>query len=237
MLRRIFITGILLATGAFAQLSSFPTASYFREVFRPQDTKVELAPPAKLGDYVKEGADCARDVVREAAEKAAAAAPKLPIESLDVSLSDAPVVETKTTTASRCLVLSLQDYLSLVMANQTSVQTAYLSVESSKNSLTSAYARFDPVLTLNFSPYQNYSYRTDSGKAGSTFWSGSASLSQPLQTGQTLSFSGNGNRTTSSGLLTSSSGLSFGITQPSYLGVTVKPEVAITIRFQTRDTK
>ncbi len=33
MLLRTFITGILLAAGAFAQMSSFPKPSYFRETF------------------------------------------------------------------------------------------------------------------------------------------------------------------------------------------------------------
>jgi outer membrane protein TolC len=52
---RTFTTGILLTTGAFAQMSSFPKPSYFREAFKKPDTKVELQPPVRLSDFVKSG--------------------------------------------------------------------------------------------------------------------------------------------------------------------------------------
>ena len=55
MLSRTFITGILLAAGAFAQLSSFPKPSYFRETFQAAQTKVELRDPVKLKDFVADG--------------------------------------------------------------------------------------------------------------------------------------------------------------------------------------
>jgi outer membrane protein len=44
-----------MSASAFAQLSSFPTPSYFRETFRKPDTKVVLQPPARLADFVKGG--------------------------------------------------------------------------------------------------------------------------------------------------------------------------------------
>src|SRR5947209_6620505 len=49
---RTILTGILLTTGAFAQMSSFPKPSYFRETFGAAQTHVELKQPAKLKDYV-----------------------------------------------------------------------------------------------------------------------------------------------------------------------------------------
>jgi outer membrane protein len=55
MLHRTLITGILLAAGAFAQMSSFPKPSYFRETFQKTRTKVELRDPVKLKDFVVDG--------------------------------------------------------------------------------------------------------------------------------------------------------------------------------------
>ncbi len=52
---RTLVTGIFLTAGAFAQVSSFPKPSYFRETFQKAQTKVELRPPAKLSDYVADG--------------------------------------------------------------------------------------------------------------------------------------------------------------------------------------
>ena len=52
---RTLTTGILLATGAFAQMSSFPKPNYFRETFKQIDTKIILQPPARLRDFVKDG--------------------------------------------------------------------------------------------------------------------------------------------------------------------------------------
>ena len=55
MLFRTLVTGILVAAGAFAQLSSFPKPSYFRETFQSTQTKVELKDPVKLKDFVAGG--------------------------------------------------------------------------------------------------------------------------------------------------------------------------------------
>jgi len=55
MLFRTFLAGILLAAGAFAQLSSFPKPNYFRETFQAAQTKVELRDPVRLKDYVADG--------------------------------------------------------------------------------------------------------------------------------------------------------------------------------------
>ena len=55
MLLRTLLTGILLTAGAFAQLSSFPKPSYFRETFQKTRTNVELKDPVKLKDFVAGG--------------------------------------------------------------------------------------------------------------------------------------------------------------------------------------
>ncbi len=52
MLLRTLTTGILLAAGAFAQMSSFPKPSYFRETFSKTQPKVELKDPVRLKDFV-----------------------------------------------------------------------------------------------------------------------------------------------------------------------------------------
>jgi outer membrane protein len=52
MLSRTLITGTLLAAGAFAQMSSFPKPSYFRETFSKSQPKVELKDPVRLKDFV-----------------------------------------------------------------------------------------------------------------------------------------------------------------------------------------
>jgi outer membrane protein TolC len=52
---RSFVTGIILTSGAFAQLTSFPKPDYFRETFQKTKTNVELKDPVKLQDYVHGG--------------------------------------------------------------------------------------------------------------------------------------------------------------------------------------
>src|SRR5438132_3671109 len=55
MLVRTFIACTILAAGAFAQMSSFPKPSYFRETFSKTRTNVELKDPIKLRDFVVSG--------------------------------------------------------------------------------------------------------------------------------------------------------------------------------------
>jgi outer membrane protein TolC len=52
MLLRTLTTGILLTAGAFAQVSSFPKPSYFRETFNKTQPKVELKDPVRLKDFI-----------------------------------------------------------------------------------------------------------------------------------------------------------------------------------------
>jgi outer membrane protein len=55
MVLRILATGVFLTGSMLAQLSSFPTRSYFRETFSKTDTRVELQPPVRLQDFVAGG--------------------------------------------------------------------------------------------------------------------------------------------------------------------------------------
>lgn len=55
MLLRTLITGAILTAGAFAQMSSFPKPSYFRETFSKSQSKVELKDPVRLKDFVAGG--------------------------------------------------------------------------------------------------------------------------------------------------------------------------------------
>jgi outer membrane protein len=55
MLYRLLLASLMFAAAAFGQLTSFPKPSYFRQIFARPVTKVELKPPARLGDYVASG--------------------------------------------------------------------------------------------------------------------------------------------------------------------------------------
>jgi outer membrane protein TolC len=55
MLFRPIVAGIILTSGAFAQLASFPKPDYFRETFQKAKTSVELKDPVKLPDFVHDG--------------------------------------------------------------------------------------------------------------------------------------------------------------------------------------
>lgn len=55
MFFRTSIASLILAAGAFAQMSSFPKPSYFRETFSKASTKVELKDPVRLKDFVAGG--------------------------------------------------------------------------------------------------------------------------------------------------------------------------------------
>src|SRR5437868_8462879 len=54
MLFRPLVFVSLWAAGAYAQISSFPKPSYFRETFARPVMNVELRPPVRLSDFVVE---------------------------------------------------------------------------------------------------------------------------------------------------------------------------------------
>lgn len=55
MFSRIAATGLFLTASVFAQMSSFPKPSYFRETFQTPNTKVDLKGPVRLADFVVDG--------------------------------------------------------------------------------------------------------------------------------------------------------------------------------------
>src|ERR1700682_5037680 len=55
MFFRSLLAGLIFTAGAFAQLTSFPRPSYFRETFQKPITKVELQAPVRLKDFVVDG--------------------------------------------------------------------------------------------------------------------------------------------------------------------------------------
>jgi outer membrane protein len=55
MLKRLPFAALLLVSAAFAQISSFPKPSYFRELWKRPPLKVELNGPVKIGDFVAGG--------------------------------------------------------------------------------------------------------------------------------------------------------------------------------------
>ena len=180
MLLRTFVTGLLLSAGAFAQMASFPKPSYFREVFKQTNTKVELRDPVRLKDFAVGGK----------------------------------------------LELSLKNFIELVMANNTDIQVAFLSLEIPKNNIVSVFGRWDPIVTASFSAQRNTNIPTDPTQAQNA-GEISKSLSQPLSvsyaqtidTGLSYSVSFSGIKSSSSNSLSSynpglSSSLQFSATQP-----------------------
>jgi outer membrane protein TolC len=215
MVSRTLLAGILTAAGAFAQMTVFPRPSYFREAFRKSDATVELQAPARLKDFVQSGDACQAVVVKATSvdisagatvEGARAAAPPEPSQYP----GKAP---------SQCLVLSLTDFLGLVMANHSDVQTYYLNVEVSRNRVTSVYGLWDPMGKVGLTPSWNRkdpAYNVPNGANSlSNSWPLSLSYGQSLPTGQTLSFSGGGYKNTAWGQNTSyGSSMNFSVTQP-----------------------
>jgi outer membrane protein len=180
MVSRTLLTGLLLTAGAFAQMTSFPKPSYFRETFRKPTTKVELKAPARINDFVVTGPECG---------ETPAGQPPL-----------------------KCLRLSLQNYLELVMANNTQIQTDFLSVETAKNNVTGAYGAWDPSATFSLSPAWT---RNSATSGDSNSLPINLGFSQRLSTGQSVSVSGGGTRSdTSIGNPSVSSNMSFSVTQP-----------------------
>lgn len=100
------------------------------------------------------------------------------------------------------LELSLRNYLDLVMANNTDVAIARLTLETPKNSLVGAYGKFDPTLSLNFSAQRSLSPATRSLIEGGTEVNrleqrGGATFTQLLPTGTQVEASFNDRRSSS----------------------------------------
>jgi outer membrane protein TolC len=215
MVSKTLLLGVLTAAGAFAQMTVFPKPSYFRESFRKPDTNVEIEAPARLKDFVREGDTCQAAVVKAA----------------DVNISATQVGDVAPDTVkqqpsqypekapAQCLVLTLKDFLGLAMVNHTNVQTYYLTVERSRNNVTSVLGLWDPRASASLTPSWNRHDPTLNTPNGANSESGSWPISlgytQSLQTGQTLSFNGGGYKNTAWGTNTSyGSSMGFSVTQP-----------------------
>jgi len=121
------------------------------------------------------------------------------------------------------LELSLDDYLQLVMQNNTDIQIQKLSLESPKNAIASALARFDPTATMSFRSNRSTRPSTSQleGAAVSSSLSQPSSLnySQTLDTGTSYSVGFSGSRSASNSSFSTvnpsiNTGLDFSITQP-----------------------
>jgi len=121
------------------------------------------------------------------------------------------------------LELSLRDYLELVMLNNTDIQIQKLSLESPRNAIASALARFDPTASLSFRSTRSIRTSTSALEGADV----SSSLSQPagvsysqmLDTGTSYSVGYSSSRgTTNSAFATVNpsigTDLDFSITQP-----------------------
>ncbi|HOL71158.1 MAG TPA: TolC family protein [Bryobacteraceae bacterium] len=100
------------------------------------------------------------------------------------------------------LELSLRDYLDLVMANNTEIAIARLTVETPKNNVMAAFGKFDPTLSLNFNAQRSLSPATRSLIEGGTEVSrlshrGGVTFSQLLPTGTQVEVSFNDTRNSS----------------------------------------
>ena len=79
------------------------------------------------------------------------------------------------------LELSLKSFLELVMANNTDVQVTFLTVETPRNNITSAFGIWDPTATGSFSSTRSTSPATNPSQSeNASFGANSKSLSQPL---------------------------------------------------------
>ena len=170
MLSRTFLAGIIVSTGAFAQMSSFPKPNYFREVVRQTKTKVDLQPPVRLKDFVVSGK----------------------------------------------LELSLKNFLELVMANNTDIQVNFLSVETPRNNITSAFGVWDPIATASFGTTWSTSVPTNPAQnQNASLGASSKSLSQPLSLSYTQALDTGTNYTVSFGGSKNSYSNSFSSYNPS----------------------
>src|SRR5437016_2259606 len=73
------------------------------------------------------------------------------------------------------LELSLKDYLSLVMANNTDIQLQMLSVETPKNAIMRAFSTWDPIAQASFNSQRSTTPASDALQGANTV----VALSQP----------------------------------------------------------
>jgi outer membrane protein TolC len=171
MLFRTLITGILLAAGAFAQLSSFPKPSYFRETFSKSQSKVELKDPVHLQDFVVGGN--LELSLKNYLALVMANNTDIQIQMLTLEmpknailrafgawdpLARASFTDTKTTSPSTSALDGAATLVSLSQPAQFSVGqtlqtgTSYsVGFNASKSTTNSGFSSFNPALSSNFS--------------------------------------------------------------------------------------
>jgi outer membrane protein len=125
------------------------------------------------------------------------------------------------------LELSLRDYLGLAMANNTSIQVQYLSLERARNNITSVYGLWDPTATASFSPQTAISASLPSTPTAYSNPDVESHLiplnfgySQTLDTGQSISASVTGEKISggNGGYPSFNAGVGVSITQPLLRG-------------------
>lgn len=135
-----------------------------------------------------------------------------------------PPVKLQDFVASGKLELSLKNYLDLVMANNTDIAVARLTLETPKNSLLGAFGKFDPSLNMNFSAQRQKSESTrssiDGGSQLNTLTqNGGLTWQQTLQSGTQFNAGFSDNRRSSNDARldynpTHAGALQFSFTQP-----------------------
>jgi outer membrane protein TolC len=125
------------------------------------------------------------------------------------------------------LELSLKNFLELVMANNTDIAVTFLSVETPRNNIISAYGVWDPTAAASFSATRSTSVPTSPSQSqNASLGASSKSLSQPvslsysqsLDTGTSYNITFSGAKSSSTNSFSSynpslTSNMSYGITQ------------------------
>jgi outer membrane protein len=181
----LFLTGLFCTLSLGAQdllkVPTFPSPDYFREVFAVPAPRVELRPPARLGDFVADGK----------------------------------------------LEISLRGYLELVLANNPDIGIQRLSVETQKNAITRAFARFDPAVVASFRSTRTVTPTNDVLSGAATLNQLQQPLSfdyqQTLETGTQYSVGFSGNKTSTNNAFATfnpalTARMNFSFTQPLLRG-------------------
>jgi outer membrane protein TolC len=132
MLLRTIAFLLIATSAAVAQVDSFPKPNFFREAFVHPATRVDLAPPSRLQDFV-------------------------------VSTNDGKILE-----------LSLKDYLTLVMANNTDIAIQRLTVSTAEDGIVRSFSVFDPKGSASWSSSRSktpVSSLVDIGQVGTSGFS------------------------------------------------------------------
>jgi outer membrane protein TolC len=172
MLHRLSLTAILLTTAAFAQVTSFPKPSYFRETFQKTQAKVELRDPVRLKDFVAGGklelslrsflelvmannTDIALQLItlvqpRDAIQTALGAWDPTAIASFSTTRSTTLPISAVDAQSTTGVTKSLSQPYRLTYSQMLPEGTQYtVTYNGAKSSQTNSYASYNPSLTSN----------------------------------------------------------------------------------------